>query len=266
MKKYFDYLSPKSLFFDADPTAVRGIPELATFYSWMIIPFFTALVFFVKKYKSSFGIFLGGTALVSIIPAALTTDNLYEIRVLPYLWVVTLATSFGLLIILQKISQQKWKGLLLGFVIFVSLFTLYINYFHILKMERKVDHSGTLNELFEFTYQNMDKQFIVDLSEPLSYGVALYRYKLDPQISAQMEGLNLNNYYIDTVLKKNHQFKNLNFKKIDWIVDPKQINFFLVGDEQTISKNKVLENNLKQVIQFSAPMDIRFITIYQTTP
>lgn len=263
LKKYFDYLSLKSLFFDPDPTAVRGIPELAAFYSWMLIPFFASLIFFVKKPKNSFGIFLGVTALISIIPAALTTDNLYEIRVLPYLWVVTLASGFGLLVILQKIPRPIYKGLLLGFIILISFFNLYINYFHILRNERKADHSGTLNELFEFTSTNIDKQFIVDLSEPLSYGVALYQYKLDPQISAQMEGLNLKNYYNETVLKREHQFKNLNFRKIDWQIDPKQTNFLLVGDEQTIPEYKALENHFKEVRKFSAPLDIRHIKIYQ---
>ncbi len=266
LKKYVDYLSPKSIFFDADPIAVRGIPELAAFYPWMVIPFFIALVFFSKKHKNNLCLFLGFSGLISIIPAGLTTDNLYEIRVLPYLWVITLIVAFGLLMILQKISQPTAKGLLLGFVISISLVNLYINYFHILREEEKVEQSGTLNELFDFTYRNIDKQFIVDLSEPLAYGVALYEYKLDPRISAQMEGLNLKNYYNEIILKKEHQFKNLSFRRIDWVIDTKQTNFLLVGDERTISDNLVLENKLKLIMKFSSSLDPRFITIYQTNP
>ncbi|MDO8429243.1 MAG: glycosyltransferase family 39 protein [Candidatus Daviesbacteria bacterium] len=260
--KYLDYLSLKSLFFDTDPTLVRGIPEMAVFYQWMCVPFIVGLYFLIRERVTKIRLFFILLGLISLIPAALTRDNLYELRVLPFLWTVSILISQGL----TKLSQfKKFWPAIIGVVLIMSLIPLYTNYFHLLKYERNIDHSGFINDLFKYTKDRSDKKFIVSLSEPLSYGVALYIYQYDPREFEKSLNFNLENYYTDLTLKTEHNIKNLQIRQINWEVDTFE-EVYLAGDEQTISRFKVEENGLEEIVIFRSPLDIRSVTIYKTNP
>ena len=263
LAKYFDYLSPKSLFFDSDPTAVRSIPDLGAFYPWMAIPFFVGLVTTIKFLRNPIIIFLGLIGLISIIPAAITRDNLYLLRTLSYLWIISIIISLGCKKIVDFIKNNFLKILLLGSMLIISLGNIYINYFNILKNERKIEHSGLLNDLFRYTKSQQNNKFIVDLTEPLSFGVALFIYQYNPDKFEDSLGFDLKDYYSNTTLKTQHHINNLDIRPIDWEIDLRK-DIFLVGDEQTIPEYKAVDNNLTLVNKFGTVLDGRYISIYKT--
>ena len=265
--KYFDYISLNSLFFDSDPSPVRSIPELGSFYSWMLFPFLLGLFIVTREYyrkslRAGVNFFMT-IGLFSIVPAAFTRDDLYFLRVLPFLWLVSILAGFGLLAIFKRINSNLLKLGFATFLLTISLLNLYTNYFYIFKEERSVEQSGLLQQLFIYTRSNPDKHFIIDLTEPLSYGIGLYVYKTDPKEFSRQANLKMMEYYTDTSLKTNYSIGNTDIRAINWGVDNCQGNY-LVGDERTISEERISSNHLLLVRKFVAVLDTRFIGVYRS--
>ncbi len=265
LSKYFDYLSPRSIFLESDPAVTKSIPELSSFYTWMFPFFLLGLIQVIRKYHNRTIIFMLSVGLISLIPGAITTDNLYLLRVLNYLLVVSIIISLGLLAGIILIKNNFLKAVLLVSLLFISLVNLNINYFHLSKHERKADYSGLFNELFQFTKEKMDSHVVVELSEPNVYGIALYVYKYDPNKYQQDINLDLNNYYGDVPVPKTFAIENLSIRPIDWEKDI-YIDQYLAGDERTIAEYKALESGLNLVKKFTANLDLHYVAIYKTNP
>lgn len=263
--KYFDYLSPKSIFFDSDPAQTKSIIELSSFYSWMVVFYLLGIILILRKYYNRVFIFFIFVGLISLIPAAITTDNLYLLRVLSYLLVVAIIVSLGLMELISLINNRFIISLLLLTLLIISLLNFDINYFHISKHERKGDYSGLFNELFEYTKLHPYSTFVVNITEPNVYGIVLYVYKYDPVKYQQNLNFDLNNYYGDIPVPKTFDIANIKIREIDWGNDI-YVNQYLVGDELSIPEHKAADNNLTFVEKFTADLDRHHIVIYKTNP
>ncbi len=265
LSKYFDYLSPRSIFLDSDPAVTKSIPELSSFYTWMFPFFILGLIMVIRKYYNRTIIFMLSVGLISLIPGAITTDNLYLLRVLNYLLVVSIIISIGLTIGFRAIKNNFLKIILLSILIYISLGNLYINYFHISKHERKADYSGLFNELFQFTREKVDSHVVVELSEPNAYGIALFAYQYNLDKYQKDINLDLNNYYGDIAVPKTFSIENLSIRPIDWENDI-YLDQYLAGDERTIADYKAEESGLILVQKFTANLDLHQVAIYKTNP
>jgi hypothetical protein len=235
----------------------------------MLIPFLWGLVFLARQKITRSKLFFGGLALAAIIPGAITRDNLYTLRVLTFYWIVVFIIALGLDRISQIIPKISLKLTMVGVILLLGLSQLYINYFILLKNERRFDHSAYLNELFMYTKAHPQDKFIAELNEPLSYGIALYIYKFDPNQFQKMAKLDLFEYYSDTNLKKDYQIANVEFRDINWEHDP-YTDKYLIGDELTIpfseSALQFTNNHLILKKIFGYNLDPHYIAIYQTNP
>lgn len=265
LAKYFDYLSPKSIFFDTDPAATKSILEMSSFYSWMIVFYILGIIAIVRKYHSKVVMFFILIGLASIVPSAITTDNLYMLRMLSYLFVVSLIVGLGLVEFFNWIKYRMFKILLILFLVTISIFNLYVNYFHVSKYELKGAYSGLMNELFEYSKQHQDKNFVVDIIDPFNYGIALYVYQYDPKKYQEDLNFNVSEYYDNINVPKNFEIANLQIREIDWGKDA-NIEQYLVGDELSIPEHKAKANNLTFIQKFEAPLDRHHLVIYKTNP
>lgn len=265
LKKYFDYLSPNSIFFDSDPAATKGISEMGSFYSWMLLLYALGAVKIFYKYRNKFFIFFISLGFISLIPAAVTTDNLYLLRALGYLLVISVVIGVGLMKTSSLIKNKYLKLLFLSVVILASLLHLYVNYFHISSHERKADYSGTVNELFYFTKQHTGSSFVVSLSKPFSYIIALYAYQYDPKRFQEEIKFNTDKYYEDLQMPAEYSIANINIRNINWQLDTCQEQY-LVGDELTAPEVRVKNHNLILVNKLRADLEEGYIGIYKTNP
>lgn len=263
--KYFDYLSPKSIFFDTDPAATKSILEMSSFYSWMIVFYILGVIAIIRKYHSKIVMFFILIGLASIVPSAITTDNLYMLRILSYLFVVSIIIGLGLVEFFDWIKYRLFKMLLILFLVTISIFNLYVNYFHISKYELKGAYSGLMNEVFEYSKQHKEEKFIVDIVDPFNYGIALYVYQYDPKKYQEKLNFDVNNYYEDINVPNTFEIENVQIREIDWGKDV-HIEQYLIGDELSIPEHKAKANNLTLVGIFEAPLDRHLLVIYKTNP
>jgi hypothetical protein len=264
LSRYFDYISPKSLFLDSDISMVRGIPNMSVFYSWFLIPFMYGLFIIGKKVDKKNLLFFLALIAVSIIPSAVTRETLYTLRVLPFIWIVGLIISFGMAGLLEKVKSFKLKFVFVLILIVFSLCTFYFHYFVLVKHERKTEHTGLPFQLFMYTTQHRNNHYIVDLTDSVAYKSAVFIYKPDLEDFEKQAGVDLDNYYNDLELKTDYAFENLEFRKVSFENDS-FANTIVVGDEQTIPDEVAYANGFEPVVKYKST-DIHSITIYKTNP
>lgn len=249
--QYFAYFSPKNLFFEPDPHGERSIPDLSTFYSWMFIPFIFGFITVLKRRSEPFIKILLLTVLIAPIAAALTTDPFHTIRVLVFLWAITLVITLGLSEIFNKLAKKLFKYSLGLILLFISLLSLYISYFVLLNKERGVfDYAYT--KVLDKTEEFPDKKFIVDSSRQLGAGIRYAFYKkYNPHELQQKLGANIaNNYYSNFEIEESYDLGNIESKAIEWENDIYK-DQILIGDNLAISEGQIKEHKLGQVFTIS---------------
>ncbi len=247
LNNYLAYFSPKNLFFDSGTDLGRLMPSLSTFYNWMLVPFLVGLVVLLKnKAENRFKV-LGLLLLVTPVAAGLTGDVFYPLRALDFLWVVTLVISFGIYQIYTFISPKKIKIFLLGFVVFYSLFSLYISYFVLFKYEKAKDYGYAYLELADKLKAYRDKHIVIDSVRDPGIGLRLsYLKSYDPKIIQKQLTAQLKSpYYSSTVnTGETYLIGNIEVKPIDWGEDCKK-NYIFVGDNAAISEKEAKDHYLK---------------------
>lgn len=263
-KKYFDFLSPNSLFLDSDPAEPKSVIELGAFYSWMLVFCFMGAYQLMRSSFNREYLIIILIGLVSIIPSAITTDNLYFLRTLNYLILVSIITGLGLITVLSRL-RVSLKYLAWFLLLIASMANLYINYFQITSHERAGAYTGFVNEMFVFSKEHKSEPFVVELKEPYIYINALYIYKYDPLKFQKDLNFNVNNYYNDITMPTSYIIDNLSIRPIDWEVDVYK-DQFLAGDELSIPDYKINQNGLEIVKIFRTDLAKSFVGIYKTNP
>ncbi len=168
IRKFFSqfsaYISLKNLFFDPDSQTVRSIPQLSVFYSWMVIPFIIGLREGIKKTGVSNYKLLITIGVTTLIPASLTGEPFYTIRILPFLWFISVIITMGCYKILLLIKTGLLRYLTIILILAFSIWVFYTKYFILLKYERSgsVNYNYPLIEISKMTLEMPNKQFLID--------------------------------------------------------------------------------------------------------
>ncbi len=244
--QYIAYFSPRNLFFDPDDQGARSMPDLSVFYNWMVIPYFLGFAYLIRKSKDYLAKNLLLLAFIAPIPAALTTDPFYTLRVFILLWVISIMISIGLWQILNRIKQKSLALVILSALVAFSLADFYIHYFVLYKSERSETVQFSNLELVKITQSKQNKKFVVDLSRDISIGVrfAFFRqyspYLFQRDIGAPF----LTSYYTSTDHETAYTIENVEIRPINWQSDVYS-DLILVGDTLAISQEQVNEHKLK---------------------
>lgn len=245
--QYSAYFSPKNLFFDPDPQqGARSMPDLSVFYSWMIIPFILGLRSLIINRSSPFIRIMILLIIVAPFSAALTRDPFATIRVLAFLWGITVIIAFGLNHLLSFFSSVKLKFLVFFAAILLSLTQLYLAYFVLLKYERAHNYGYTYVELLKQIELMKDKHFVVDSSREPAVGI-MYAFfkKYDPyKLQKDLGPIVAGRYYSVSDPKEVYIVDNIEARPIFWKEDvcKEQV---LVGDLLAISDGQIKEHHLR---------------------
>lgn len=241
--RYFAYFSPRNLFFDPDPQEVRSIPDLSVFYSWMFIPFLFGLKVFWDKRNESFIKVVSLLMIISVIPAALTREPFYTLRVLPMLWVVSIIIFYGGFEILYKLQFNLRRFLLLLTVSVFSLGVLYSSYFILLKYERSSTYGFPYIEFAKKSQELSSKKFVVDLTrQSQAYIWFAFFKKYDPHKLQEQGKIVLHDYYDASDFDGRRIIDNVKTGDI-WEGDA-CAGQIIVGDPLAISEADIKEHGL----------------------
>lgn len=246
LSQYLAYFSPKNLFFDPDPQDFRSMPDLSVFYSWMIIPFVFGLRALMINRFSPFIKMLILLIIVAPLPASLTRDPFSTIRVLVFLWGITITTAFGVNYLLNIFLSFKFKATIFAVIVLLSFIQLYLAYFVLLKYERSENYSFSYLELLKRIETDKNTKFVVDSTRELGTGIRFaYLKKYNPLSLQQALGGSIRGqYYSNFEYDEPYVLDNIEARPIIWREDVCK-DQILVGDLFAISEQQVQEHHLK---------------------
>lgn len=264
--QYLSYFSPRNLFFYPDSDLQRSLPELSTFYPWMVILYGIGLVVLIKNRMKSASNFLIMLLLLNPIPAALTGDPFSTQRALPLLLPILLIISLGL----DKLLNGKFRNqvLLITLIMIISsLLYLYRSYAVYLPNERAKVWGYGYEQLAKEIQKRPEQKFIIDSSriKPAYIELAFY-LKVPPEILQASVDQNIKmHYYGDIPWSGNYKLNNIETRQINFHDDIYQEQI-LVGDEFAISPSQMNEHFLIKEFEILSPnKEIIFIG-YKTNP
>lgn len=248
MDNYLVYYSLPNLFFDSDSNLGRTMPGLSVFYGWMVVP----LIFGIRelvlgKVTKEAGKILGLLLILTPIPAALTGDLFYPLRVLDFLWVLTLIIAIGLYSIYAYLKVNTAKIGLVVILALYSIFSLYISYFILFKYEKAENYGYAYVKLAEKLKGYKDKEVIIDSARDLGIGVRMaYLTRFDPRnIQEQLRPQMKTSYYNSSVNSDEvYILGNITVKPIRWGEVCRE-NVLFVGDQAALSDKEIKEHKLK---------------------
>lgn len=262
---YTSYFSPRNLFSNSDPQLVRSIPDLSVFYSIMIIPMILGIRVLISKISEPIYKILVMLLVISPIPASLTGDPFYTLRVLEMLWGLTIVISMGMVTILKsKLGYFKYPIIIGFFVVF--LFSLWSSYFGRFKYERAEHFGASSIALMDELNKYQNSEILINPSD-LGVGLRLaYLLKYDPgEIQKELKPAIKQGYYSQEVIDENLRMGNIQVRPIFWEDDiyKRQL---IVGDLLAISFSQATEHKLRKQFEIKG-MDgeIRWVG-YLTDP
>ena len=263
---YLAYFSLRNLFFDPDPQGERSIPDLSVFYTWMLIPFLLSTRIFLKNRSQPLIKMFLLTILISPIPAALTRDPFYTLRILEFLWVLTIMVGFGIRGILDRIWNNFLKYSFILLVLIYSGISLYISYFILFKYERTTFNYSYM-KLRERIEDSPNQKFVIDDSRNLAIGVRMAFFKrFNPdKLQNIFKTKFTDSYYSGNEFAEVYKLDNIEVRSINWPIDicREQI---LLGDLLAISDQQVSEHDLKLVFDIKDMARDITLKAYSTNP
>lgn len=246
---YLFYYSPKNLFFDPGESLGRTASDLSVFFPWFFIFGIIGLAFLLEKTKSDLVKVIFVLLVVSPLPAGITGDLFYPLRVLTFLWVVTLLVSFGFYRAWVLIKPSFIRVALLSGIFFYSAFYFYISYFATSRYASSPDlgysHINLINQIEEYD----DKKILVDTSSR-SWGAGIrmaYLMNADPKnIQNQLNSFSETPYYSATTKAENNfRIRNVEVKPIAW--DEVCGDAIAVGDKYAINEFQAREHGMNLI-------------------
>lgn len=264
--QYFSYFSPRSLFFLPDPDLQRSIPELSTFYFWMIIPYIFGVYLLWKNKSHDFIKFLLILALITPIPASLTKNPFSTHRALPLFLPLILIITLGYERIVKNFPSGLKSLVTLG-LIALSLLLLWRSYFVLLPHERATAWGYGVKELAEIIKERPDTIFVIDQTrtKPLYMQLAFF-LKFPPEKFQAISATRIReSYYEEVEFNLEYKFANIETRNIFWEEDI-YIKQILTGDTLTISEDQAREHFLEKVFEIKGPLDEVVFVGYETNP
>ncbi len=265
LSQYFVYFSPRNLFFLPDEDLQRQIPELSTFYPWMVIPYLMGVYVLVKNIKNQKFKLLFILLLVSPIPAALTRDPFSTLRALPLIIPLVVIITLGI-----EFLVLKYKVLSLSLalpLVILSGILLWRSYFVFLPAERAKTWDYGYEQLAEKIKESPSKQFVVDQTRTQpSYIILAFYLKYPPDKLQNAANPNvLPNYYRDASFYPEYKFANLQTRNINWENDIYE-QLILVGDGISVSSDQAKEHFLTKSFTILDPLGRVIFQAYETHP
>lgn len=268
LSQYLAYYSPKNLFFLPDSQGGRSMPDLSVFYSWMILPLLLGVATLIRRPFSQKEKFLALVMLVSVVPAALSTDPFYTLRVFLFLWFVSVFIGYGLDRFYLLVNKRRKWILVFLVLISLSLFDFYRKYFVLFKHERVSNFGGLDKIVADYIAPFDDKEVLIDLSErDISTGLRMaYYLNFSPErFQSEIGWAYLDTYYSSYEVEKQYLLDNVQVRPIVWEKDVYK-DQIIVGDNISISDEQVQEHKLTLLYKFSNLDGGRSIRIFSTNP
>ncbi|MFC1649229.1 hypothetical protein ACFL2C_00765 [Patescibacteria group bacterium] len=263
--KFVSYLSPRSLFHLPDPDTQRSIPELSAFYSWVVIPFLVGIYQLLKLLKREYVQFVVALTIITILPAALTTDPFSTLRSLGLLLPVTIIITMGI----DKLISYKPKitCLTLLLLIVISLIQLWRSYFVLFPTLYAKSWDYGYRELVQEIETRPDTKILIDenRNNP-SYIKLAFFMQLDPEILQQSVDMPIaEDYYGGQEFVSDYQFQNIEVRNLVWDKDiyDEQL---IIGDTLAISDDQAKEHELTKVFQIFDPSEKVVFAGFVTNP
>jgi len=245
---YFSYFSPKNLFFDPGQDLGRTSQDLAVFYPWFFI-FALAGVRYLLQYNSeTMTKLLALVIVIGPLPASITGDPFYPLRVLTYLWGITLVVSYGFNYFWNWFGLKRIRMLTVSLILFYSILHFYISYFATSKYASSPDLSYSYIKLVDELSKYKDKKVFIDFSGR-AWGVGIrlaYLLKADPTKTQDNLSSQLGTPYYsgDVNAWETFRIDNITIEPINWL----EIcggDVIVVGDRYSISENQIKDHKMK---------------------
>lgn len=272
IKHYLSYISPSNLFAATSSDLGRVSPDLGVFYSWTFLPFLIGLVYLIKQIRHSDNLLLKVITIlapISLVSASLTGDLFYPLRILEFLWIVTLIIALGVFFIFNKVKSRLISLSLFGILIIYSLITFYISYAVLFKYETTEFLGNSYIELNKFLNKFSDKRIIIDSKRDVAIGVRIAYFRAyDPDKLATFLAPQLTSDYYSSSVEALEIYKidNIEARPLVWEIDPCLENTILVGDTLAISEKQAKEHKLTPVFDVKSFNDKVVLRGYLTNP
>lgn len=252
MQTFFDnyivYYSPANLFFDSGSDLGRMMPGLSVFYPWMVVP----LIFGIRellraRVEKNFAKILMLLAILAPIPAGLTGDLFYPLRVLDFLWVFTVIVAIGTYSLITFFKAHIARVGAVAALALYSIFSLYVSYFILFKYEKAENYGFAYVKLMDRLPQYKDKEIIIDNARDSGIGVRIaYLTRFDPgKLQGQLRPQMKTPYYNSFVNNDEvYTLDNITVRPLRW-GEVCQENVIFVGDPVALSDKEIKEHKLK---------------------
>lgn len=264
LSQYISYLSPRNLFFDADSQSSRSVPGMSVFYNWMLVPFLVGVGALILKKKSMGEKMLFLTVALSVVPAAMTRDAFYTLRVLPLFWGVGIIIGFGLVSIGRMLGNRVFV-VALGTLVAYSLYMFYGHYFVLFRVERSGDYGYQFLELVKKLDKYEGRKIVIDnTTAPAVYIYWLFQKRVSPEDLKDQGKFITSEYYNLPGFDTRYSIGNVEIRPIDWVKDSCGESI-IVGDYIGAPQHRVAETGLQEV-DFAVDLSGgRRWSIYQAT-
>lgn len=266
LSQYATYFSPQSLFYLPDPDSQRSIPELSTFYFWMVIPYLVGLYALWRERKEKFSKLIWLLLLISPIPAALTKDPFSTHRAMPLFMPIVIVIAVGIDRIIKALSP-KFLVTIMILAFAISGIFLWRSYFVFLPNERSEDWMYGVEELSAEIKKRPDTKFLIDQarSKPLYANLAFFIKYPPDKFQEETDQKVKENYYHSLDFSPDYEFGNIETRSINWEIDPCE-DKMIVGDNLAISEKQAEEHSLEKVFEITGFYEDPIFVGYKTNP
>ncbi|QLG69548.1 MAG: Glycosyl transferase family 39 [Candidatus Woesebacteria bacterium] len=250
---YLDYFSPKNLFFNSGNELGRVGPDLSVFYPLFLFLAVLGLRGFINNIDRNIVKVFSFLILISPVPAGLTGDIFFPIRVLVFLWLITNIISYGFYMVFKFIKNGLFRLLVFSLLLIYSLFILYTSRFVLFKY-RIVNSEGSfpyLKLLKQIDKYRENKIYIDRTDRAWGIGtVSAYILGADPYLMQNNLKSQLITPYYSGEVNPYEIFviDNIIIKPIEWgEICGKDL--LLVGDRFSVSQDQMKSHFLTKVFE-----------------
>jgi hypothetical protein len=264
-----NYLSPKNLFSDTRESFNPISPDLASFYSWFILPMVMGVRKITKKIPGELIKILSVLFVVSLIPAALTGDEFYPLRALEFLWVLSVVVGVGLYYILTFFKSTIARVILCFVIVIYTLSTLYVSFVVLFQYETTEYIGDTYIKLEEYLSKYGDKKIVIDSARDYAAGlrIAYFRAYNPNKLAAVLAPQMKSDYYSEDVnFDETYIIDNIEVRPIVFGEDTCLENGILVGDTLAINDEQAKEHLLTLEFEIAANNGQVVLKGYSTNP
>jgi 4-amino-4-deoxy-L-arabinose transferase-like glycosyltransferase len=265
---YLDYFSPKNLFFNSGNELGKVSPDLSVFYPLFVFLAILGLKGFFNKLGDNLVKIFVFLVLVSPIPASLTGDAFYPLRVLTFLWIITNLVSYGFYLTYRCIVNNWLRFFVLSVLILYCLFILYTSRF-VLFRYRALGGGGSypyLRLLDQIKRYGSSKVFIDRTDRSWGVGIiSAYLLKADPfSVQHNLKSQLITPYYSDEVNPYEiFVIDNIIIKPINW-GEICGRDLLLVGDRFSVSQDQMESHFLTKVFEIEDLRGEAYLFGYKT--